>query len=53
MNETAKTKGQLLSEKLTAKKENIFEKQSEKIGEIFSYAEGYPSTSLRPLPCRP
>ena len=43
MKETAKTEGQILSEKLTAKKENIFEKQSEKIGEIFSYAEGYKS----------
>lgn len=41
MNKTAKTKGQILSESLFAKKENIFEKQVEKNDAIFSYAEGY------------
>ena len=41
MNETAKTKGQLLQDNLTAKKENIFEKQTDKLDAIFSYAEGY------------
>ena len=41
MKETAKTKGQILSETLTAKKENIFEKQTGKTDAIFAYAEGY------------
>ena len=41
MKETAKTKGQILSETLTAKKENIFEKQTDKTDAIFAYAEGY------------
>ena len=41
MKETVKTEGQILSEKLTAKKESIYEKQKGKIGEIFAYAEDY------------
>ena len=41
MNETAKTKGQILSETLIAKKENVYEKKGDGIDKIFQYAEGY------------
>ena len=41
MADTKKTKGQILSDELLSKKENIFEKQAEKTKEIFDYAEGY------------
>ena len=41
MNETAKTKGQILADSLTAKKENVFEKQADVTDAIFEYAEGY------------
>lgn len=41
MNGNEKSKGQILFETLTAKKENIFEKQTEKTDAIYSYAEGY------------
>ena len=41
MSKTEKTKGQILSDELLSKKENIFEKQGEKTKAIFDYAEGY------------
>lgn len=41
MQKTEKTKGQILSDELLSKKENIFEKQAEKAKAIFDYAEGY------------
>ena len=41
MSETEKTKGQILSESLLSKKENVFEKKAEKLDVMMAYAEDY------------
>ena len=41
MSQNEKTKGQILSETLLSKKENVFEKKAEKIGAMMDYAEDY------------